>query len=50
MNQESSFKYWPNKDSEMQLRNYVIKTTSEDDIDKDVIKRSIKITHKLTVS
>lgn len=50
MNQESSFKYWPNRDNEMQLRNYVIKTISEDDIDKNVIKRSIKITHTLTVS
>lgn len=50
INQESSFKYWPNKGSEIQLRNFTIETTSEDAIDKDVIKRSIKITHKQTVS
>ena len=48
-NQESSFKYWPNKGSDMELRNFVIETTSEEQIDNNVIKRVMKITHKHTV-
>ena len=50
LKQEASFKYWPNKDDEIQLRNFVIETTSEDCIDKNVTKRVIKMTHKQTVS
>ena len=50
LNQEASCKYWPRKDSEIQLRNFKIETTAEDPVDKNVMKRVIKITHKQTVS
>ena len=36
--QEASFKYWPNKNEQVEYDKYTIETTSEDAVDGDVTK------------
>jgi len=49
LSQEASFKYWPDKNHNVEYDTFDVETTSEESLGDSIIKRVMKMTHVETV-
>lgn len=45
LHQEVCFKYWPNENKTLEFGKFSVETISEDAWDKDIVKRTFKLTN-----